>query len=408
MTGGWLSSLGEALVATGEVELLVVSFVRGNSDKSVRVDGCDHELIAIEPKRFGEEAWSYPSLPLRQKCSDIVERFQADLVHVNGTEYGYGLLVSEGDIEVPAVISIQGVLRAISRNFFADMSFADRLRSCSVRDLVRRGGLADVCRSLARRAMDVEDRVLRSQAVFSGRTRFDRAYLHAVNPHAEYYHCDRVLRTPFRSAVRHREQVLKHSIFTCASEYPLKGLQCLFRAAGLLKREFPNITVRMPGASFSNSLLSKGYSRYLHGLIRSLGLEEHVVTLGELGAEGMAEELARAHVFAFPSFADNSPNTLAEAMLVGVAIVASFSGGVPSMVRDEETALCFDAGDEVVLAECIRMMFADDDLATKLARNAREVALQRHDPKRIANRMLEIYQAALASGGARSEANLTG
>jgi glycosyltransferase involved in cell wall biosynthesis len=133
-----------------------------------------------------------------------------------------------------------------------------------------------------------------------------------------------------------------------------------------------------------------------------LGLEAHVVPLGELDAEAVVAQLTQAHVFAFPSFADNSPNSLAEAMLVGVPIVASFAGGIPSMVKDGETALCFPMGDEVMLAECMRMIFSDADLAASLGRKAREVARQRHDPKRIAQRMLEIYRAALATEDACS------
>ena len=108
----------------------------------------------------------------------------------------------------------------------------------------------------------------------------------------------------------------------------------------------------------------------------------------------MAEELARAQVFALPSFGENSPNSLAEAMLVGTPVVAAFVGGVPSMVRDEETALCFPVGDEIVMAECLRKALSEEALAAQLAQNAQRVARQRHDPKSVAQRMLEIYTMA--------------
>ena len=402
--GGWLLSLGDALVASGKVELLVVSFVAGGTDDSVRAGGCNHELIAVEPKRFSREWCYYPSAPVRKKCSDIVRRFQPDVVHINGTEGSYGLLLAEGDIRAPAVVSIQGVLGAVARYYCGGISFPDRLRSLSIRDLIRRDCLTARQRARARRAQEVERRVLLLDAVFTGRTRFDEAYLRALNSSATYYHCDRILRSPFYAIERDPNQIVPYSIFASTAAYPLKGFHCLLKAVGLLKEEFPQIAVRVPGGQPSNSWRATGYQRYLHGLIRSLNLEENVVTLGQLSAEAMAEELARAHVFAFPSFADNSPNSLAEAMLVGVPIVTSFSGGVSSMVRDNETALCFPTGNEVVMAQCLRMVFEDGHLAQRLGRNARDVAVERHDPQTIARKMLDIYAAARerrTAGGAR-------
>jgi len=393
-TGGWLSSLGEALLATGNVELLVVSFVLGGSEASVRAGGCDHVLIAFEPQRFLREWCYYPSAAVRRKCAQIVARFQPDLIHVNGTEGSYGLLLAEGDIRAPAVVSIQGVLQAVARYYCGGISFRDRWRSYSFRDFIRRDGLIRQQRAFARRAREVERRILQLDATFTGRTRFDEAYLRAVNPGAAYYQCDRVLRSPFYTAERDPSQVVAYSIFTSSATYPLKGLHCLLKAVGLLKQRFPQITVRVVGNPASNSWRATGYQKYLHGLIQSLGLQERVVSLGELDAEGVARELSRAHVFAFPSFADNSPNSLAEAMLVGVPAVASFAGGTPSMVSDGQTALCFPTGDETVMAECIGTVFVDDHLAQRLAQKARQVALARHDPQTIAHRMLDIYSAA--------------
>jgi len=406
-SGGWLSSLGEALLATGNVELLVVSFVLGGSEASVRAGGCDHELIAIEPKRFLREWCYYPSTAVRRKCSQIVARFRPDVVHINGTEGSYGLLLAEGDIRAPAVVSIQGVLRAVAGYYCGGISFRDRWRSFSIRDLIRRDGLVQQQRELARRAQRVERRILQLDALFVGRTQFDEAYLRAVNPYATYYHSDEVLRPPFYTAERDPNQVVPYAIFTSTAPYPLKGFHCLLKAVGLLKQRFPQIAVRVLGSPARNSWRATGYQKYLHGLIGSLGLEDHVVPLGELDADGVARELARAHVFAFPSFADNSPNSLGEAMLVGVPVVVSFAGGMPSMVRDRETALCFPLGDETVMAECIRTVFTHDHLAQRLAQKARQVALARHDPQRIARKMLEIYAAARrrqTTGGGRAGA----
>ncbi len=65
------------------------------------------------------------------------------------------------------------------------------------------------------------------------------------------------------------------------------------------------------------------------------------------------------------------------------------------MIEDGVTALGFPAGDETVLAECIRELFEDAPRAEQLGSQARITALKRHDPALVARRMMDIYQTAI-------------
>jgi glycosyltransferase involved in cell wall biosynthesis len=217
-----------------------------------------------------------------------------------------------------------------------------------------------------------------------------------VNPHAVYRYGDEVMASVFYSTVRDPAKVVPHSVFTAAStDNPRKGLHCLLKAIALIKEEFPQLTVRVLGTAIRQSWRAKGYHKYLDRLIRALALEDRIVPLGSLTSESIAAELASADVYAFPSFADNSPSSVTEAMLVGTPIAASFVGGVPSRLRDGETALLFPAGDEIVLAECLRRLLHDRELAQRLAANARAVALERNDPAKVAQQMIDIYRFAI-------------
>jgi glycosyltransferase involved in cell wall biosynthesis len=120
----------------------------------------------------------------------------------------------------------------------------------------------------------------------------------------------------------------------------------------------------------------------------------------------MVGELLKSHAFILPSLIENSPNSLAEAMLVGTPSVASFVGGVPSMAKDNESALFFPSGDEAVLAEQIRRIFLDDDLARRLSVRAREVARVRHSKNKIVGDMLEIYESVTLPTSADGENSL--
>lgn len=394
VAGGWLSALGEAMVATGQVKLQVITPVIGKGGTVTDADGTTHALLDMEPRQFIQDVLHYPGAALRTRYLEAMAPFQPQIVHVNGTEYSHGLLAAEGDTTLPTVVSLQGFVGACQRYDCAGIPLWERVWNCGPKGILHP---ANVWRgtSLGPQRVHNEEQILRSPAIFVGRTTFDRAYLHAVNPSARYCHCDEALRGEFFRQERDRNAVVPHCLFAPDSSSPRKGFHCLLKAVALLKQEFPDIVVRVPGSGPRDSWRSDWYERYLRKLMRRLDLEGRLVFLGELSADAMAAELARAHVVGYPSFVDNSPNALGEAMLVGAPIVTSYVGGIPSMVRDGENALCFPAGDEISMAGCIRTLFQDDALAQHLAENARRVARVRHDPQRIAPEMLTIYRRAL-------------
>ncbi|KPJ97214.1 MAG: hypothetical protein AMJ60_12295, partial [Desulfobacterales bacterium SG8_35] len=92
------------------------------------------------------------------------------------------------------------------------------------------------------------------------------------------------------------------------------------------------------------------------------------------------------------SYIDNSPNSVAEAQIVGMPVIASYTGGVPSMVKDGETGLLFPTGDVPLLVSRIKSIFKDDALANKLGENALQTARKRHDPDRIVRDQLAAYK----------------
>lgn len=106
----------------------------------------------------------------------------------------------------------------------------------------------------------------------------------------------------------------------------------------------------------------------------------------------MTAELYKAHVFVISSLLENSPNSLCEAQLVGLPCVASYAGGIPSLIEEGQTGLFFPAGDSAVLAERIRQVFMNDHLANTLGSQSRQTALIRHDPESVTRMVVETYE----------------
>ena len=247
--------------------------------------------------------------------------------------------------------------------------------------------------------MNIEKEILEINHYFIGRTKWDESQLAAFNPSAHYFHGEELLRSDFYTKEWDLNKCTRHRIFISSAAYPIKGFHILLKAVAILKIKYPNIKIVSPLATFnlnssklSEYLIAEDYSNYLRSLIRKLGLESNVILLQKLSAEEMSNEFCKAHVFVLPSFAENSPNALGEAMLIGTPSVVSPVGGVMSIVKDENSALIFPTGDYSMLAYQIERIFENDDLANTLSKNAKSIALIRHDVNNTTQQYISIYQ----------------
>jgi glycosyltransferase involved in cell wall biosynthesis len=296
------------------------------------------------------------------------------------------------------VLSVQGLLAECGKVYNGRMSFRELLKAHAMREICHRGGIFGGRRQFTRRSI-MEQTMLRGMKHIIGRTLWDRAHIREIHPEAEYHHCDELLRPPFYSVMRNPDLFRRHSICVATAFYPLKGLHVLLRAAALLTRDFPELSIRIPDSRRIQTAPTTGYSRYLQSMIRELHLGEHMDWMDPLNDRGVADLLSDSHLFVNPSFMENSSNSLAEAMIVGVPAIAGYAGGNPSMLRDRETGLLFPAGDHALLAEDIRLLFVQEGFADRLAAKARVEALARHDCARVGAALVEIY---LSIAGAKS------
>ena len=182
--------------------------------------------------------------------------------------------------------------------------------------------------------------------------------------------------------------------------YPLKGGHWLLRAIAALKRDYPDVQLRVanaervrPKKTFKSWLRRNEYQRYLWRIIEENGLQDNVVLMPSLTAEQVAEELRSAEVFCLPSMCENSPNSIGEAMLIGVPIIATNVGGVSSIVDNGKEGVLVPSGDPAVLAAGISQFFSEPDRARILADNAFATAKKRYDSECVVKQLLETYEA---------------
>jgi glycosyltransferase involved in cell wall biosynthesis len=170
---------------------------------------------------------------------------------------------------------------------------------------------------------------------------------------------------------------------------PLKRPADLLLAHAELRREFPDLETILCG-----EVEDPTYARALRRAVAERGLAG-VRFAGGMAQEDLVALLARATALVLPSSQENAPMAILEAMAGGVPVVATRVGGVPSLIRDGETGLLYQAGSVAELIGQLRRLLCDADLRRRLGHAARAEAARRHHPECVAASTVAAYHALL-------------
>ena len=329
-----------------------------------------------------------------------LKTFAPDVVHIWGTEYAHTLAMINAAEKTSlldhTVISIQGLCSLCAVHYAEGVP--ERVqRQYTLRDLLRRDNIRAQQKKFARRG-ELEVRALRKVRHVIGRTDWDHACVRRINPDAQYHFCNETLRECFYQGQWQQETCRKHRIFASNCAYPLKGFHYLLEAFGELSAEYPDAALAVPGRSFlpknrKDALRLSSYERYLAKLAKRYHVENRIEFLGRLGAEQMKEEFLRANVFVMPSTIENSPNSLGEAMLLGVPCVASHVGGAANLLHHPKEGILYQSTAPYMLAHYIREVFEAGPAAEAMGRAASRHASCTHDPEKNLQDLLNIYRA---------------
>lgn len=388
-TGGWMLALLDSLLEErSDIKIGVACIYPGLKTQTFKQDRITYFAISQgSPKRI----FHFELLDLKKdflhKCIDIIENYRPDIIHVHGTERPYGLLVSFKELKIPIVVSIQGLLSECSKwvYTFGDLDLISILKMHKFFRFFRGIGPFWEYIQLKKRAR-MEQNILKNCKFVFGRTEWDKANVMAINPNVIYYHIGEILRPEFYKNKWNIHNIVRYSIFYTNAGGPRRNLHTLYKAVALLKEWFPEIRLFLAGSPLIE------YKEFLLKLAKKLNIENQVTFLGRLNAKEIAKYLSTSHLFVIPSLIENSPNSLCEAQLVGTPCIASYTGGIPSLVEHRKTGLLFSPYDSNLLANYIVEIFESDELAVNISKNARCVAKKRHDPKNVVENLVKAYQ----------------
>lgn len=396
-SGGWLSGAANALQDCVDIQLGI----------------CFPQRISpelITKTSAGVTYYGYPAtdnISRRSRKTDacmqqVLNAFQPDIVHVWGTEFSHSLSMVEAfNRPEHTIVSIQGLCSVISQHYYAHMPNGIE-KNITLRDFLKQDRICDQKKKFIKRA-SVEKAVLKKAGHIIGRTQMDYAVSSQISPEANYHKCNETLRDSFyeNAGSWHPEKCQKHSIFVSQSYYPLKGFHIMLQALQEILRHYPDAVLYTTGPSpFRQSFYRiNSYQKYLKKLIRRYSMEKHVVFLNRLNEEKMCQQFLDSNVFVSPSSIENSPNSVAEAMLLGVPVVASYVGGTMDLLKDKEEGYLYQADASYMLAHYVCTVFADTETAAEMAKKATAHAKITHDPLTNLQQLLQIYTEVLHGDG---------
>ncbi len=180
-------------------------------------------------------------------------------------------------------------------------------------------------------------------------------------------------------------------IFCCGRIRPLKNIAGMIKAFAIIEKRFANAQLRIAGST------EPAYLRGCQQEVKADNLGDCVHFLGNLSIKEIQFELSKANCLVIPSFQENAPLSVAEAMAAGVPVVGSRVGGIPEMIEEGKTGLLVDPYDINDIAEAILKILSDQTLARSMSRRAKQIAQQRFMASAVCKKTLQVYEEILSN-----------
>ena len=143
--------------------------------------------------------------------------------------------------------------------------------------------------------------------------------------------------------------------------------------------------------------------RSLQNLARSLGLS-NVEFAGQVGAKHRDALIAESRFTVMPSHAyETLGKTILESYAQSRAVVASDIGSRRELVRHGETGFLYNCGDINGLAQAVRRLASDPQLAMKMGAAGRELVRQRYSPPSHYETLVRFYEDLIKRSALRRD-----
>jgi len=168
------------------------------------------------------------------------------------------------------------------------------------------------------------------------------------------------------------------------------GLALVIRACGKLFRQGKRLHLIIAGDGKEKVRLLRLADEHLPGRVRFVGKVSH---------NEMYRFYSAGDLFAFPGIQESLGMVYIEAQSCGVPVVAFANGGIPEVVRDQETGFLVPLHDFNRFVQAIDTLLSDKSLCRKMGQAAGVYVRQEHDLDKNYKKMENILQGIVGNTG---------
>ncbi len=126
--------------------------------------------------------------------------------------------------------------------------------------------------------------------------------------------------------------------------------------------------------------------------VQKMSLDKWVSIKDWQTASATQSLLLQSDILVLPSFAENLPMSVIEAMAAGLAIVATPVGAVPDIIEDGKSGILIGTGDVSALSNALSTLIRDRNLRDRLGTAARAFHREHLNLARYSQRLLTVWQ----------------
>jgi glycosyltransferase involved in cell wall biosynthesis len=394
----WSEALMEALAGYDNLNIALAVPVNGKSFQKQQVKGITlYGLPNPREKNFLKKIYKRikhapEDINVNSYAVQAINDFNPDIIQIFGTENPFGLIIPQQ--RIPVVIHIQGYLMVCGQKWFTGISKCDQLRYTGLKDLLLMNGSYHEFFEFRNRA-EREDAIIKSCSYFMGRTTFDNRIVSLISPGSKYFHCEEFIRKNFFREKWNATLTDQISLVSILKGTTYKGIDLLIETLLVLKKysalKFSLTICGVAEAEEVVRILKKKYKKDIADL--------NISFAGRQTADGLAKQLCNSNFYIHPSYIENSPNSVCEAMALGMPVISTNVGGICSLMDDGVDGLLVQEGEPYSLAAAVINLINNYEYAKLLGENARKRSVGRHAPDQIVKQLLSIYETILTENG---------
>lgn len=379
--GGWIASLQENLIKQSEIKLGISFYYPDKTFKRSK-HNCIYYPISLYKTKFKKIHRFFFHSKLENKelnyYKKVIDDFKPDIIQVFGTENNFGLV--QKLTKTPVIIHLQGLTNPIFNSYFGPgVSKNYIFKTFNYNPF--KIALFNKGLTLFKNSTANETRIFKLCKYFIGRTHWDKSIVGFLSKNSQYFHVDEVLRGPFyENYVLPEKKGL--TITSTLSKSYYKGFDLVLKTAMLLKKNNINFEWKVFGIDEYNFWEKK---------LKIKAKDVNVFYMGTVGAKKLISNLTKSTIFIHPSYIDNSPNSVCEAQILGLPVIATNVGGVSSLIQNNKTGVLVPANDPYYLASKIVELQHSKEKMNYLSINAQKEALSRHSKEKIVNSLVNVF-----------------